>query len=73
MAFGLDDKELLEQQLQKSEVVLLGPGLREDAFGEELVKQVFNSLRKDQLLIIDGGAWESWQKISFLFLLVNLS
>ena len=56
MAFGLDDKELLEQQLQKSEVVLLGPGLREDAFGEELVKQVFNSLRKDQLLIIDGGA-----------------
>ena len=56
MAFGLDDKELLEQQLQKSEVVLLGSGLREDAFGEELVKQVFNSLRKDQLLIIDGGA-----------------
>ena len=56
MAFGLDDKELLEQQLQKSEVVLLGPGLREDAFGEELVKQIFNSLRKDQLLIIDGGA-----------------
>ena len=56
MAFGLDDKELLEQQLQKSEVVLLGPGLREDAFGEELIKQVFNSLRKDQLLIIDGGA-----------------
>ena len=56
MAFGLDDKELLEQQLQKSEVVLLGSGLREDAFGGELVKQVFNSLRKDQLLIIDGGA-----------------
>ena len=56
MAFGLDDKGLLEQQLQKSEVVLLGSGLREDAFGEELVKQVFNSLRKDQLLIIDGGA-----------------
>lgn len=73
MAFDLDDKELLEQQLQKSEVVLLGPGLREDAFGEELFRQVFNSLRKDQLLIIDGGAWEYWQKISFLFLLVNLS
>ena len=56
MAFGLDDKELLEQQLQKSEVVLLGPGLREDAFGEELVKRVFDSLRKDQILIADGGA-----------------
>ena len=56
MAFGLDDKELLEQQLQKSEVVLLGPGLREDAFGEELVKRVFDSLRKEQILIVDGGA-----------------
>ena len=56
MAFGLDDKELLEQQLQKSEVVLLGPGLREDAFGEELAKLVFDSLRKEQILIVDGGA-----------------
>ena len=56
MAFSLQDQQLLKEQLEKAEVVLLGPGLREDAFGEELVKQVFNSLRKDQLLIIDGGA-----------------
>lgn len=56
MAFSLQDQELLKEQLVKAEVVLLGPGLREDAFGEELVKRVFDSLRKDQILIADGGA-----------------
>ena len=38
MAFSIKDKALLKEQLEKAEVVLLGPGLREDAFGEELVK-----------------------------------
>ena len=56
MAFSLKDQQLLKEQLEKAEVVLLGPGLREDAFGEELVKLVFDSLRKDQILIVDGGA-----------------
>ena len=56
MAFSLKDKALLKEQLEKAEVVLLGPGLREDAFGEELVRRFFDSLRKDQILIADGGA-----------------
>ena len=56
MAFSLKDKALLKEQLEKAEVILLGPGLREDAFGEELVKRVFDSLRKEQILIVDGGA-----------------
>ena len=56
MAFSLKDKALLKEQLEKAEVVLLGPGLREDAFGEELVKRVFDKLRNDQILFIDGGA-----------------
>ena len=56
MAFSLQDQELLKEQLEKAEVVLLGPGLREDAFGEELVRRFFDSLRKDQILIADGGA-----------------
>lgn len=56
MAFSLQDQQLLEEQLEKAEVVLLGPGLREDAFGEELVKRVFDCLRRDQILIADGGA-----------------
>ena len=56
MAFSLQDQQLLKEQLVKAEVVLLGPGLREDVFGEELVRRVFDSLRKDQILIVDGGA-----------------
>ena len=56
MAFSLQDQQLLKEQLERAEVVLLGPGLRDDTFGEELVKLVFDSLRKDQILIVDGGA-----------------
>ncbi len=47
---------LLKEQLEKAEVVLLGPGLRDDAFGEDLVKEVSTSLRQNQILIVDGGA-----------------
>ena len=56
MAFSIKDKALLKEQLEKAEVILLGPGLREDAFGEELVNRVFYSLREEQILIVDGGA-----------------
>lgn len=38
MAFSLQDQQLLKEQLEKAEVVLLGPGLRDDASGENLVK-----------------------------------
>ena len=56
MAFSLQDQQLLKEQLEKAEVVLLGPGLRDDAFGEDLVKEVSTSLRQNQILIVDGGA-----------------
>ena len=56
MAFSLQDQQLLKEQLEKAEVILLGPGLREDAFGDKLVKRVFDELRNDQILIADGGA-----------------
>ncbi|MDU6317451.1 MAG: NAD(P)H-hydrate dehydratase, partial [Streptococcus mitis] len=56
MAFTLQDQQLLKEQLEKAEVVLLGPGLRDDAFGEDLVKQVFAGLKQNQILIVDGGA-----------------
>ena len=56
MAFALQDQQLLKEQLEKAEVVLLGPGLGDDTFGENLVKQVFASLKKNQILIVDGGA-----------------
>lgn len=56
MAFALQDKQLLKEQLEKAEVVLLGPGLGDDASGEDLVKQVFAGLKQNQILIVDGGA-----------------
>ena len=56
MAFSLQDQQLLQEQLEKAEVVLLGPGLGDDTFGEDLVKEVSTSLRQNQILIVDGGA-----------------
>lgn len=56
MAFSLQDQQLLKEQLDKAEVVLLGPGLRDETFGEDLVKQVFAGLKQNQILIVDGGA-----------------
>ena len=56
MAFSLQDQHLLKEQLEKAEVILLGPGLRDDAFGQDLVKEVFAGLKQNQILIVDGGA-----------------
>lgn len=67
MAFSLKDKQLLKEQLEKAEVVLVGPGLRDDAFGENLVKQVFASLKQNQILIVDGGALTILSRISLSF------
>lgn len=67
MAFSLQDQQLLQEQLEKAEVVLLGPGLRDDAFGEELVKQVFAGLKKNQILIVDGGALTILARTSLSF------
>ena len=67
MAFALQDKQLLKEQLEKAEVVLVGPGLGDDTFGEELVKQVFASLSQNQILIVDGGALTILARISLSF------
>ena len=67
MVFSLQDQQLLKEQLERAEVVLLGPGLRDDTFGEELVKQVFASLRQNQILIVDGGALTILARISLSF------
>ena len=48
-------------------MVLLGPGLRDDAVGEDLVKQVFASLRQNQILIVDGGALTILARTSLSF------
>ena len=67
MAFSLQDQQLLKEQLEKAEVILLGSGLRDDAFGEDLVKQVFAGLRQNQILIVDGGALTILARTSLSF------
>ena len=67
MAFDLDDKQLLEQQLQKASVVLVGPGLVDDERGEQLLQTVFFHLNQDQTLILDGGALSILAKTGMKF------
>ncbi|CMX81943.1 carbohydrate kinase [Streptococcus pneumoniae] len=67
MAFALQDKQLLKEQLEKAEVVLLGPGLGDNAFGEDLVKQIFAGLKQNQILIVDGGALTILARTSLSF------
>ena len=72
MAFSLQDQQLLQEQLEKAEVVLLGPGLGDNAFGEDLVKRVFAKLRQNQILIVDGGALTILARTSLSFPLSQL-
>ncbi|VJZ32526.1 carbohydrate kinase [Streptococcus pneumoniae] len=67
MAFSLQDQQLLKEQLEKAEVILLGPGLGDNAFGEDLVKQVFAGLKQNQILIVDGGALTILARTSLSF------
>lgn len=46
---------------------MLGPGLRDDASGENLVKQVFVNLSQNQILIVDGGALTILARTSLSF------
>ena len=67
MAFSLQYQQLLKEQLEKAEVILLGSGLGDDTFGENLVKQVFASLKQNQILIVDGGALTILARTSLSF------
>ena len=72
MAFDLDDKQLLEQQLKKASVVLVGSGLVDDDRGEELLQTVFHHLEQNQTLILDGGALSILAKTEMKFPKVHL-
>ena len=72
MAFDLDDKQLLEQQLKKASVVLIGSGLVDDERGEELLHTVFHHLEQNQTLILDGGALSILAKTKMKFPKVHL-
>ena len=72
MVFDLDDKQLLEQQLKKASVVLVGSGLVDDERGEELLHTVFHHLEQNQTLILDGGALSILAKTEMKFPKVHL-
>ena len=72
MAFDLDNQQLLEQQLKKASVVLIGPGLVDDERGEELLQTVFHHLEQNQTLILDGGALSILAKTGMTFPKANL-
>ena len=67
MAFDLDNQQLLEQQLKKASVILVGPGLVDDERGEELLQTVFHHSNQDQTLILDGGALSIFAKTGMRF------
>lgn len=56
MAFDVKETDLLVEQIQKADVVLVGPGLADGEAGESLLKQIFEQIQPHQVLILDGGA-----------------
>lgn len=56
MAFSLQDKVLLAEQIAKAELILIGPGLVDNEEGAGLLQQVFERVQHNQIVILDGGA-----------------
>lgn len=56
MAFAIDDLPLMKQNLEASDVILIGPGLGESSRSKMLLKQVMQVVSDEQILIIDGSA-----------------
>lgn len=56
MAFDVMEKDLLTEQIQKADIILIGPGLNDNAKGQAIFRQVWEQLQAHQVLIVDGGA-----------------
>lgn len=56
MAMDLTDTALLTKQIEKADVILIGPGLNENTLGKTSLNLVLSKAGKNQLLILDGGA-----------------
>ena len=61
MAFDLEEQDRLTEQLAKSDVVLIGPGLAENQLGLDVLKKVVCT-GSGQVLIMDGGAISLFSK-----------
>ncbi|MGT2933028.1 NAD(P)H-hydrate dehydratase [Streptococcus catagoni] len=56
MAFDVDDRALLEENIEKSDLVLIGPGLNETDRSEEIFDFLIDQIDPKKLLLIDGSA-----------------
>lgn len=56
MAFDLADSALLTQQIQASNVILIGPGLGTSPLAQKTLALVLAQTSPEQILIIDGSA-----------------
>lgn len=56
MAFDLQERSRLIEQIQKATVILIGPGLAEEEREKEVLRTVLLECQAQQILILDGGA-----------------
>lgn len=56
MFLSFEDSQALSDQINKADVILIGPGLGRNAFAKELLETSIAAVHEDQLLILDGDA-----------------
>ena len=62
MAFDIRDEKLLKEQVQKADVLLIGPGLAENPLEKATLQLVINLVSERQVFIMDGGAISFFSK-----------
>ena len=67
MAFDLEEQDRLTEQLAKSDLVLIGPGLAENQLGLDILQKVVQTVAEQQILIMDGGAISLFSKAALPF------
>ena len=67
MAFDLEEQDRLTEQLAKSDLVLIGPGLAENQLGLDILQKVIQTVSEQQILIMDGGAISLFSKAALPF------
>ena len=67
MAFDLEEQDRLTEQLVKSDLVLIGPGLAENQLGLDILQKVIQTVAEQQILIMDGGAISLYSKAALPF------
>ncbi|EFW08043.1 carbohydrate kinase [Streptococcus anginosus 1_2_62CV] len=67
MAFDVQDKKLLTEQVQKADVVLIGSGLAESKLEKAVLQLVVKFVSEHQIFIMDGGAISLFSKEALPF------